>query len=216
MSLIEKLKETFKQGSERVRPVTEKLLEQGKKIGEEGLEATREVVAGLSEKASDITALTRHKLDINSLNKQLQTEYVSLGKVAMVLRSQDAPSLEHEEFQKQAERIKGLKSKIAETQKAYDSLRMQHSDNYVLSKLSEDLEASNAVLEQVTIAETSSIANKALKELRLPKEALISAVKREDELIIPDGNTKLLAGDEVTILGRKDDVAKVVKRITGA
>ncbi len=216
MSLIEKIKETFKQSSERVRPVADKLIEQGKKISEEGLEATREVVAGISEKASDITALTRHKIDINALNKQLQTEYTSLGKVALVLRSQDNPSLEHEEFQKQVDRIKNLKGRIAEKQKAYDAMRMQHSDNYVLNKLSEDLEASNAVLEQVTIAENSSMANKLLKELRLPKEALISAIKREDQLIIPDGNTRMLAGDEVTILGKTDDVAKVVKRITGA
>ena len=216
MSLIEKLKETFKQSSERVGTVTEKLLEQGKKISEEGLEATKEVVAGISEKASDITTLTRHKLDLNALNKQLQSEYASLGKVAIVLQSQEKPSLEHEEFRNQSERIRQLKNRISEKQKAYDALRMQHSDSYVLNKLGEDLEASNAVLEQVIIAPTSSIANKMLKELRLPKEALISAIKREDELIIPDGNTKMLAGDEVTILGRKDDVAKVVKRLTDA
>ena len=47
----------------------------------------------------------------------------------------------------------------------------------------------------------------------MPKEALISAIKRNDEVIIPDGNTKILADDLVTIIGKKNDVNKVKKKI---
>ena len=50
------------------------------------------------------------------------------------------------------------------------------------------------------------------KEILLPKEALVSAIKRAEEVIIPDGNTLLKAGDQVIVIGKKDDVEKVVKR----
>jgi trk system potassium uptake protein TrkA len=64
----------------------------------------------------------------------------------------------------------------------------------------------------VIISEKSNVVNKLLKEILLPKEALVSAVKREEEVIIPDGNTLLKAGDQVIVIGKKDDVEKVTKR----
>jgi len=51
-----------------------------------------------------------------------------------------------------------------------------------------------------------------LKETLLPKEALIPAVKRDEQVIIPDGKTQLHEGDQVIVIGKKDDVKKVVKR----
>ena len=55
--------------------------------------------------------------------------------------------------------------------------------------------------------------NKSLKELSLPKEALISAIKRNDEVIIPDGNSRILADDMVTIIGKKGDVKKAKNKL---
>jgi Trk K+ transport system NAD-binding subunit len=55
-----------------------------------------------------------------------------------------------------------------------------------------------------------------LKELLLPKQALVSAIKRGEKMIIPDGNTKIQAGDQITIIGKTDDVEKVYKRFTSA
>jgi len=48
----------------------------------------------------------------------------------------------------------------------------------------------------------------------LPKEALISAIKRNDEVIIPDGNTKILVDDIVTIIGKSNDVKKVKSKLS--
>ncbi len=68
------------------------------------------------------------------------------------------------------------------------------------------------MIDQVIISEKSNVVNKLLKEILLPKEALVSAIKRGEEVIIPDGNTQLKKGDQVIVIGKKDDVEKVVKR----
>lgn len=67
------------------------------------------------------------------------------------------------------------------------------------------------MIDQIVIKESCSLVNKKLKEIQLPKQALVSAIKRKDEIIIPDGNTRLIAEDVLTIIGKKKDVAKLVQ-----
>jgi len=55
--------------------------------------------------------------------------------------------------------------------------------------------------------------NKRIKENLLPKEALISVLKRGEEVMIPDGNSTLNFGDEVTVIGKEYDVEKMTKRL---
>ncbi len=95
----------------------------------------------------------------------------------------------------------------------YDRLKKERSDNYVVNKLSNELTEAGAVIDQVIVSEKSNATGKLLKEILLPKEALITAVKRKDEIIIPDGKTELLVGDLVTIVGKQEDVSKLVKRL---
>ena len=83
-----------------------------------------------------------------------------------------------------------------------------------MQKFSDELAESDAVIDQVLVSEKSNSANKSLKELTLPKEALISAIKRNDQVIIPDGHTKILVDDLVTIIGKRNDVNKVKKKIS--
>ncbi|MFH0957178.1 MAG: TrkA C-terminal domain-containing protein, partial [Pseudomonadota bacterium] len=92
----------------------------------------------------------------------------------------------------------------------------KHSDNYVIEKLSEDLSSANAIIDQVIISNQSNVVNKLLKDILLPKEALVSAIKRGEEVIIPDGNTQLKAGDQVIVIGKTNDVEKVVKRFSAS
>lgn len=50
---------------------------------------------------------------------------------------------------------------------------------------------------RVDIPETSPIANKELKSIKLPPNSVLVSVLRGSELIIPSGKTKILGGDEV-------------------
>ncbi len=212
MDLLQKIKESLFRGTEKITDVTEKIVEKGKKVGSEGVEATREMYTNISERTSDVAALAKLKYELTQLSKQFEGELLNLGKVVLVLRRNDEFSPENETFLEQIEKLEVSDNTFRTKQNEYEQLKKKHSSNYVVNKLSEDLAAADAIIDQVVISEKSNVVDKLLKEILLPKEALVSAIKRDEEVIIPDGNTQLKTGDQVIVIGKKDDVEKIVKR----
>lgn len=212
MEMLDKIKESFFRGTEKITDMTGKIVEKGKKVGGEGVEATREIYENISNRTSDVAALARLKYELAHLSKQVEAGFVNLGKVVLALRRNDEFSPENKTFREQIEKLEALDSTLRTKQDEYENLRKKHSSNYVVHKLSEDLAAADAIIDQVTISEKSNVVNKLLKDILLPKEALVSAMKRGEEVIIPDGNTQLKTGDRVIVIGKKDDVEKIVKR----
>ena len=73
------------------------------------------------------------------------------------------------------------------------------------------VEQSNAEVTEVIVGSSSSILKKALKDLHFPEGAIIGAVVRGDDVIIPSGNDHLEAGDHVVVFTLPDSVARVDK-----
>ena len=69
------------------------------------------------------------------------------------------------------------------------------------------------VLEAVAL-ETSDIVGKPIKKLAFPKGALLVSVIREEDIIIPTGNTVVEPGDKVIIFAKRQAVAKIEKILT--
>lgn len=55
----------------------------------------------------------------------------------------------------------------------------------------------------------SSLDGKRLMDLKFPADALVLAIRRSDELIVPHGTTKLETGDHLTILGNLDSLPEL-------
>lgn len=55
----------------------------------------------------------------------------------------------------------------------------------------------------------SSLEGKRLMDLNLPTDALVLAIRRADELIVPHGTTKLETGDHLTVLGNLDSLPEL-------
>lgn len=62
--------------------------------------------------------------------------------------------------------------------------------------------------------ETGHMIGKKIREIELPGESLVAMVKREDELKIPHGDTIIKKGDELSIIGEKEDIS-VLKKMVG-
>lgn len=62
---------------------------------------------------------------------------------------------------------------------------------------------------EFTISKDSRHSNVAIKDLDLPKHALIVAVTRNNKNIIPDGNFVLMEGDNIILFTKKDSIDKV-------
>ena len=213
MSLLENIKKTLLDGSEKVVKIAEDITEKIKEVGEDGLEISKEVLAEISEKTSDITNIARYKLELNEMQKNIDSEMKNLGELVIAIYSSKRKEKIEEKIQTQIKSIERLKKDLQNKTTKYEDLRKIYSPNYAIQKLSDELAASDAVIDQVIVSGKSMAVNKTLKALTLPKEALISAIKRNDEIIIPDGNTKIVIDDLVTIIGKKNDVEKVKNKL---
>jgi len=57
--------------------------------------------------------------------------------------------------------------------------------------------------------ETAAILDAPLKDLKLPKDTVIGAIVRGDEVIIPDGDTRVLPNDHVVLVSRAESIRAV-------
>ncbi len=108
MGLLDKIKESLFQGTEKITDVTGKIVEKGKKISSGGVEATREIFTSISERTSDVTALAKLKYELASLSKQLEEEFLNLGRAVLALRRSGEFSPENESFREQIKKLEEL------------------------------------------------------------------------------------------------------------
>jgi H+/Cl- antiporter ClcA/CBS domain-containing protein len=64
----------------------------------------------------------------------------------------------------------------------------------------------------LTIGGDSPMAGKTLRQAGLPKGLLITSVTRGDRVFIPNGDTELTEGDELSVLGQTDDLTRSPRR----
>ncbi len=57
--------------------------------------------------------------------------------------------------------------------------------------------------------ETASVLDAPLKALKLPKETVIGAIVRGEEVIIPDGDTQIIANDHVVLVSRAESIREI-------
>jgi trk system potassium uptake protein TrkA len=77
------------------------------------------------------------------------------------------------------------------------------------------LKGGKAELVEVTLAENSPAANRAISELVLPRSATIVAIVRAERVMVPTNDTVLRVGDEVMALITEDAEVAVAKLLIG-
>jgi NhaP-type Na+/H+ and K+/H+ antiporter len=82
-------------------------------------------------------------------------------------------------------------------------------------QLKATLEKGGGALEQIRLADSSPAKGKQVKDLALPPEVLLGPVTRGKDLIIPHGETELLEGDRVTLMGTRKDMEAAKKYLQG-
>jgi amino acid transporter/mannitol/fructose-specific phosphotransferase system IIA component (Ntr-type) len=66
------------------------------------------------------------------------------------------------------------------------------------------------------VGERAELEGAELRSVKLPEGTLIAMIRRDDEMIIPKGDTVLLAGDRLTVLGKAEGILELRKRFGGA
>jgi trk system potassium uptake protein TrkA len=78
------------------------------------------------------------------------------------------------------------------------------------------LEGGAVALVEVTLADDAPVANQAVRDIAIPRDATLVAVVRDDHVVMPRGDTMLLPGDEVLALVTTDAEEQLRTMLTGA
>ncbi len=76
-------------------------------------------------------------------------------------------------------------------------------------------EGGRARLVEVTLAPDSPVADKEIASVGFPRDSTVVAILRQDHVVVPRGDTPLLAGDEVLALVTEDSEDAVRQLLTG-
>jgi trk system potassium uptake protein TrkA len=77
------------------------------------------------------------------------------------------------------------------------------------------LEGGAVALVEVTLADDAPVAQQAVRDIDIPRDATIVAIVRDDHVIMPRGDTLLLPGDEVLALVTTDAEEQLRTMLTG-
>jgi trk system potassium uptake protein TrkA len=64
---------------------------------------------------------------------------------------------------------------------------------------------------ETIVLETSEIAGKQVKKIKFPKDVVIGAVVKGEEVLIPEGDTMIDPGDEVVLFSLSRSIPKLEK-----
>ncbi len=106
----------------------------------------------------------------------------------------------------------GIDQVVSERVSAIDSILKYIRKGKVISAVSIKGETAE-VLEAEALA-TSAIVGKPLKKASVPRGALIIGILREDQVIIPSGETVINPGDRIIIFATKEALPRVEKILT--
>ena len=168
-----------------------------------------------AETATYTSKLTQLTWERRGIQNNIEDQYIELGELLHKLQKENRLDDLKKEAKSGFDNLVSLEKNLAEINSKKEMLASQYNigskEEKAAQKLAENLEAGGGTMQKVIIKDTSSIIDKKLREIHLPKEALIVNVMRGQEMIIPDGNTVLQAKDEVTLLGKKEDVERAIK-----
>jgi K+/H+ antiporter YhaU regulatory subunit KhtT len=180
---------------------------------------TGEIIKSGAEKTAETATytskLTQLTWERRGIQNNIEDQYIELGELLHKLQKENRLDDLKKEAKSGFDNLVSLEKNLAEINSKKEMLASQYNigskEEKAAQKLAENLEAGGGTMQKVIIKDTSSIIDKKLREIHLPKEALIVNVMRGQEMIIPDGNTVLQAKDEVTLLGKKEDVERAIK-----
>lgn len=64
----------------------------------------------------------------------------------------------------------------------------------------------------IVVNSASALAGRLVAELELPSNALIALVRRDRETLVPRGDTRILDGDRLTVVGDRAAIAWLARR----
>ena len=156
------------------------------------------------------TQAVQIKMRMLLLESNINSIYLKLGSRTYDLSKNSLPFGDDLEVKSLLQEISSKREELAQMKELFRRNWREESKT-----LKASLEKGDGALEQVEVSFLSPVAGKKIRDLELPKEVLLGPVLRGKELIIPDGETEIVASDRVTLMGKRKDVEATAKLLKG-
>jgi K+/H+ antiporter YhaU regulatory subunit KhtT len=158
------------------------------------------------EQVKEKTEAIPLKLKMIFLENHIEALFLRLGSRVYDLGKSPGNMADNSEVQSLFAEISTKRKELESLKEDFHKIWREESRELKVS-----LERGGGALEQIEIKANSKAKGKWVKELILPKEVLLGPVLRGKNLIIPDGDTEMMEGDRVTLMGTKKDLAAAKK-----
>ena len=152
------------------------------------------------------TQAVQIKMRMLLLENNIDTTFLHLGSRTYDLSKKTLPFSGDGQVKSLIQEISSQKQELARLKEEFQRRWREEA-----KELKSNLEKGDGSLEQVEVSFLSLVTGKKIRDIQLPREVLLGPILRGKELIIPDGETVILAGDRVTLMGKRKDVDSTVK-----
>jgi hypothetical protein len=156
------------------------------------------------------TQAVQIKMRMVLLENSIDSIFLRLGSRAYDLRKENLPFADDGEAKALMQEISAKKQELAQGKKEFQKKWREEA-----RELKSNLEKGDGALEQVEVSFLSKVTGKKIRDIHFPKEVLLGPILRGEELIIPDGETEILATDRVTLMGKRKDVEATASLLKG-
>lgn len=171
------------------------------------------------EAKKDTNALKLSKLQTQVINlrKEIANQFQALGGEVYVLYGSNRQDLFVENIITHIERIEILKRKLEKKESELADSIQTYEEQSISSKkflaFKDELEASDGMMEHFEIQEKSVLIGMNLNDIEPPQGLLIMLISRDGELVIPNGDKKLVCGDKIILIGRKNAIVEILSKL---
>jgi trk system potassium uptake protein TrkA len=110
-------------------------------------------------------------------------------------------------------RLLGIDATVASTKIIYSLIEQEVDTGQVVPLTA--LKRGDIEIVEADLTEQSPVANRALKDVRLPGDSVIAVIIRGDQIVLPSGTTRFETGDCVIALTRPEDERQLRELMAG-
>lgn len=173
--------------------------------------SAREGIEKLEERSTEFVMLNKVKMERKAIERSIDDIYGKLGdayyRSDRKKRSKTADKALQDLVDKIRLEKKNLETKSLEIQQLYSELSPEIVEREKLNSLHDLLSEGEATLEFIRIMPNCPLVNKKLKNAKLPNGVLVAVILRDVEMIVPNGTAILKAGDHITLIGKRKELA---------
>lgn len=107
-----------------------------------------------------------------------------------------------------------LGQEIVGEQDLYVDMQVAAKESEHAQQLGADLREAGGVIEVVVVLAGSALAGRALRDAGLPHDVVVGTIVRGGVVVVPRGESVLIPGDRVTLIGKKDDVERARRELS--